>query len=112
MIASVVITVDKANHQNLSNWLKLAASSAGVVGALAAEQRFRRAAYQGHWWKSAGWGFASRRRSSLAASQNSVGPDAFGDAGPCFAHRETSGMLQMISQRWIRLAFALAAAGV
>src|ERR1700729_4489446 len=23
MIASVVITVDKANHQNLSNWLKL-----------------------------------------------------------------------------------------
>jgi hypothetical protein len=30
---------------------------------------------------------------------NSVGPDALGVPGPCFAARETSGMLQMISWR-------------
>jgi hypothetical protein len=30
---------------------------------------------------------------------NSVGPDALGVSGPCFAARETSGMLQMISWR-------------
>ncbi|SRR5260370_12549233 len=44
--------------------------------------------------------------------QNSVGPDALGVTGPCFAVRETSGMLQMISQRRKRLAFAPAASDV
>ena len=36
---------------------------------------------------------------SEIAPENSVGPDALGVAGPCFAARETSGMLQMISRR-------------
>jgi hypothetical protein len=38
-----------------------------------------------------------------------VGPDALGVPGPCFAARETSENLQMISQRRKRLAFAPAA---
>jgi hypothetical protein len=41
--------------------------------------------------------------------KNSVGPDALGVPGPCFAARETSENLQMISQRRKRLAFAPAA---
>ena len=44
--------------------------------------------------------------------KTSVGPDALGVAGPCFAARETSENLQMISQRRKRLAFAPAASDV
>jgi len=44
--------------------------------------------------------------------KNSVGPDALGVPGPCFAARETSENLQMISQRRKRLAFAPAASDV
>ena len=44
--------------------------------------------------------------------KNSVGPDALGVPGPCFAARETSEKLQMISQRRKRLAFAPAASDV
>jgi hypothetical protein len=41
--------------------------------------------------------------------KDSVGPDALGVPGPCFAARETSENLQMIFQRRKRLAFAPAA---
>ena len=41
-----------------------------------------------------------------------MGPDALGVPGPCFAARETSENLQMISQRRKRLAFAPAASDV
>ena len=44
--------------------------------------------------------------------RNSVGPDALGVPGPCFAARETSENLQMISQRRKRLAVAPAASDV
>jgi hypothetical protein len=44
--------------------------------------------------------------------KNSVGPDALGVPGPCFAARETSENLQMISRRRKRLAFAPAASDV
>jgi hypothetical protein len=44
--------------------------------------------------------------------KNSVGPDALGVPRPCFAARETSENLQMISQRRKRLAFAPAASDV
>jgi hypothetical protein len=44
--------------------------------------------------------------------KTSVGPDALGVSGPCFATRETSENLQMISQRRKRLAFAPAASDV
>ena len=44
--------------------------------------------------------------------KNGVGPDAVGVPGPCFAARETSENLQMISQRRKRLAFAPAASDV
>ena len=37
-------------------------------------------------------------------------PAPFGGTGPCFAARETSGMLQIIMRRTLRLAFALTAA--
>jgi hypothetical protein len=47
-----------------------------------------------------------------APPKNSVGPDALGVPGPCFAARETSENLQMISQRRKRLAFAPAASDV
>ena len=46
---------------------------------------------------------------SEIAPENRMGPDALGVAGPCLAPRETSGMLQMISRRRKRLAFASAA---
>jgi hypothetical protein len=49
---------------------------------------------------------------ALRRPQNSVGPDALGVLGPCFAARETSENLQMISQRRKRLAFAPAASDV
>jgi hypothetical protein len=48
----------------------------------------------------------------LVPPKNSVGPDALGVPGPCFAARETSENLQMISQRRKRLAFAPAASDV
>jgi hypothetical protein len=44
--------------------------------------------------------------------KKSVGPDALGVPGPCFAARETSENLQMISQRRKHLAFAPAASDV
>ena len=44
--------------------------------------------------------------------KDSVGPDALGVPGPCFAARETSENLQMIFQRRKRLAFAPAASDV
>src|SRR5580704_8806397 len=44
--------------------------------------------------------------------KNTVGPDALGAPGHCFAARETSENLQMISQRRKRLAFAPAASDV
>ena len=56
-------------------------------------------------------GASHRGAPALPPPKNSMGPDAFGDAGPCFAHCETSGMLQIILRRNLRLAFALAAAG-
>src|SRR5208282_4880099 len=42
-------------------------------------------------------------------TQQQWAPARYGGAGPCFAARETSGMLQMISRRRKRLAFASAA---
>ena len=48
----------------------------------------------------------------FGAPKKSVGPDALGVPGPCFAARETSENLQMISQRRKRLAFAPAASDV
>ena len=48
----------------------------------------------------------------FGAPKNSVGPDALGVPGPCFAARETSENLQMITQRRKRLAFAPAASDV
>ena len=57
-----------------------------------------------------------RCSASIAAPRcppkNGVGPDALGVPGPCFAARETSENLQMISQRRKRLAFAPAASDV
>jgi hypothetical protein len=52
------------------------------------------------------------REMARPSLKNSVGPDALGVPGPCFAARETSENLQMISQRRKRLSFAPAASDV
>ena len=51
----------------------------------------------------------SLRSGRKSLQKTEMGPDALDVAGPCFAARETSGMLQMISRRRKRLAFASAA---
>jgi hypothetical protein len=52
---------------------------------------------------------AARISGRKSLQKTEMGPDALGVAGPCFAARETSGMLQMTSRRRKRLAFASAA---